>query len=124
MRRLLSALEKGGPAEQEASFQKLSDDVLGALELKLESSLRVLRAHRQQRWEQQFQSVQRRHAEESRGRQSLEDEQACVVCSESSKAVLFMPCRHLCTCRACATKLAACPICRTTIEEQVQCIRP
>merc|ERR1712046_537735 len=121
---LATMLGQGGPTEQDASFQKLSDEVLASMESKLESSLRALRAHRQQRWEKQLRSVQRRHDEESKGRQSLEDAQACVVCSESAKAVLFMPCRHLCACRTCAARLVACPICRTTIKEQVQCIRP
>eukprot|EP00439_Symbiodinium_sp_Y106_P002137 s1803_g1.t1 len=48
--------------------------------------------------------------ESGRGRQTLEEEQCCVVCSEFQKSVLFMPCRHLCTCRDCAAPLQLCPI--------------
>lgn len=111
-------------ADQDPCFHELSEDALAAMEQKLESTLNALRRHRQTRWEKQLRSVQRRHAEECRGRQSLEDEQACVVCSEAAKAILFMPCRHLCACESCSRKLVECPICRTAIEEQVHCIRP
>lgn len=117
-------LAQSGQAEQDARLHPLDDDALATLESRLEGALRTVRAHRHQRWEQQLMSVQRRHAEECRGRQSLEDEQACVVCSEEGKSVLFMPCRHLCTCERCAVKLSACPICRAVIEESVKCIKP
>mmetsp|Transcript_126399 Transcript_126399/g.223914 ORF Transcript_126399/g.223914 Transcript_126399/m.223914 type:complete len:383 (-) Transcript_126399:63-1211(-) len=121
---LLAALLGQSGQAQEARLQALGDDALATLETRLEATLRVVRSHRQQQWEQQLMSVQRRHAEEYRERQSLEDEQACVVCSEQRKSVLFMPCRHLCTCEHCAVKLSACPICRAPIEDSVKCIKP
>jgi len=103
---------------------QLGSEDLASVETELESLLRAVRCQRQQRLEQQLQSVQRRHEQESRGRQELEEGQICVVCSESEKTILFMPCRHLCTCVVSAAQLNLCPICRAEIAEKVRCIRP
>jgi len=35
----------------------------------------------------------------------------CPKCNTNSSDVLFMPCRHLSSCKACETLLEACPIC-------------
>jgi len=122
---LLGSLLVGtGPAEREGRLARLRNEELATVEGELEALLRMVRGQRQKRLEQQLQSVQRRHAEVSRNRQELEEEQACVVCSELEKTVLFMPCRHLCTCEACASQLVVCPICRAQISEKVRCIRP
>lgn len=46
--------------------------------------------------------------------QSLE----CCVCLTNAKSVLFLPCRHLCTCEECGLNAAlvlSCPICRGDI---------
>jgi hypothetical protein len=42
----------------------------------------------------------------------------CVVCTEPKLETLFLPCGHLCTCRACATKVTECPMCRAAIAER------
>lgn len=122
--KLPSWLGDRDPTARESFISGLKTADLVALEAQLECTLGSLRAHRQQRWEQQLQSVQRRHDEESRGRQTLEEEQACVVCSAEAKIILFLPCRHLCTCQDCSKQLSMCPICRSNIEDKVQCIRP
>lgn len=116
--------ESNGPEALEVRLQALQRDSLQQLESALESVLRMVRSHRQQRLEQELQSVQRRHTEESKGRQTLEDELSCVVCSEQEKTVLLMPCRHLCTCQSCAEQLTTCPICRARIDRKVECLRP
>lgn len=116
--------ESNGPEALEVRLQALQRDSLQQLESALESVLRTVRSHRQQRLEQELQSVQRRHTEESKGRQTLEDELSCVVCSEQEKTVLLMPCRHLCTCQSCAEQLTTCPICRARIDRKVECLRP
>ncbi|XP_062183515.1 BOI-related E3 ubiquitin-protein ligase 1-like [Phragmites australis] len=36
---------------------------------------------------------------------------ACKACGECEAAVLLLPCRHLCLCKACEPRLDACPIC-------------
>jgi len=43
----------------------------------------------------------------------------CVVCMEHDREVLFLPCKHLCTCSECAARLIICCICRQRIEERV-----
>lgn len=45
----------------------------------------------------------------------------CVVCRESRKACLFLPCRHMCVCEGCASLIQSndrkCPLCRTVSEQ-------
>lgn len=42
----------------------------------------------------------------------------CVVCWDADKSVLFLPCRHLCACKACSDKSSDCPLCRQPILEK------
>lgn len=50
-----------------------------------------------------------------------EEERVCVICKESPKCVLLMPCRHLCVCKECGyhTSLVQCPLCRQTVTERI-----
>jgi hypothetical protein len=43
----------------------------------------------------------------------------CCVCLESRRAVVFLPCKHEATCKACGEQLDLCPICRTPIHDRV-----
>ncbi|CAM9178649.1 unnamed protein product [Chrysoparadoxa australica] len=49
------------------------------------------------------------------------EQRLCVVCQEAEKAVLLLPCRHLCLCQGCASKpeLQLCPLCRTPFTEKL-----
>ncbi|CAJ1380648.1 unnamed protein product [Effrenium voratum] len=105
-------------------LEKLQEEELQCLERSLEAQLQLVRRRRCSLLEGRLQSVQRRHEEACRNKQDLEEEQCCVVCSELQKSVVFMPCRHLCTCLQCSVPLELCPICRASIEKKVQCIRP
>mmetsp|Transcript_107562 Transcript_107562/g.302811 ORF Transcript_107562/g.302811 Transcript_107562/m.302811 type:complete len:320 (-) Transcript_107562:224-1183(-) len=124
VRALRTLLDHSSLAHKESWLAGLKTEDVASLEAAAEGLLRTVREHRQKRWEAQLQSVTRRHAEESRGRQTLEEEQACIVCSDFAKSVLFLPCRHLCACDSCAPQLASCPICRAQIDRKVNCIRP
>jgi len=52
------------------------------------------------------------------------DDRTCVVCLEVIKNVVFLPCKHLCTCSKCALTILkssnACPICRTKIQSHLE----
>ena len=39
----------------------------------------------------------------------------CKVCMNSEISVVFLPCRHMITCKLCAANLSKCPICRFDI---------
>ncbi|CAE7938401.1 GLB1 [Symbiodinium sp. KB8] len=112
------------PNDMESYLEDVRPEELESLESRLEALLYAIRKRRQYWLERRLESAQRKHDEACRGRQTLEEEQCCVVCSEFQKTVLFMPCRHLCTCRDCAAPLQLCPICRTSIEEKLHCIQP
>ena len=50
-----------------------------------------------------------------------EEKRNCVICQVEAKKMLFMPCRHLCVCRACGERneLVRCPLCRKSITEKI-----
>ncbi|CAE8610365.1 unnamed protein product, partial [Polarella glacialis] len=121
---LLALAAASSSSEREARLGGCRTKDLAPLEVELEALLQAVRGHRQRALEHQLQSVQRRHEEACRGRQDLEEEQCCVICSELAKTVLFLPCRHLCSCKDCADQLQLCPICRASITDKVTCIRP
>jgi hypothetical protein len=50
---------------------------------------------------------------------AAEDRAQCVVCMESDRAVLFLPCGHAVACAACAVGLQQCPLCRCEVERAV-----
>lgn len=44
----------------------------------------------------------------------------CIICWTEAKSVLFLPCKHLCSCKTCSDKTEECPLCRTAIQEKTQ----
>ncbi|CAJ1021571.1 Zinc finger, C3HC4 type (RING finger) containing protein, putative [Leishmania lindenbergi] len=50
--------------------------------------------------------------------QSTFDAEQCVICLENCKDTVFLPCRHLCTCWSCASRIGnnSCPTCRAPLE--------
>jgi hypothetical protein len=40
----------------------------------------------------------------------------CCICMAEAANCLFLPCRHLKTCMACAPKVEKCPVCRAGIR--------
>jgi hypothetical protein len=41
----------------------------------------------------------------------------CVVCLESNRDCIFLPCLHMCCCKKCSSQMTQCPICRMVIEK-------
>ena len=53
--------------------------------------------------------------------ESQSAQQLCVICCDLPKAVVLMPCRHLCLCEPCSKnkKVKQCPICRKQISDRI-----
>ncbi|CAB4018219.1 Mitochondrial ubiquitin ligase activator of NFKB 1 [Paramuricea clavata] len=47
------------------------------------------------------------------------EEQSCVICLTQPRNVVILDCGHICACRACATQVDTCPICRAEIARLV-----
>ena len=41
----------------------------------------------------------------------------CIVCWESERDCVILPCRHNITCMKCIKSVKTCPVCRTQIED-------
>ncbi|KAB1207512.1 putative BOI-related E3 ubiquitin-protein ligase 3 [Morella rubra] len=63
-------------------------------------------------------------AEENRGRYEVEQREGmvCKSCNHRSSCVLFLPCRHLCSCKACEALLDYCPICRSQKKASIEAL--
>lgn len=59
---------------------------------------------------------------------SLGPQNECVVCMDSTRDSLLVPCHHLCVCMTCANTLerdhGSCPICRQNITGVIQVYQP
>ncbi|XVF35933.1 hypothetical protein REPUB_Repub19eG0014500 [Reevesia pubescens] len=44
----------------------------------------------------------------------------CKHCNSRSSCVLFLPCRHLCSCKCCEAFLDSCPVCKSVIEASMK----
>lgn len=49
------------------------------------------------------------------------EQQLCAVCRDAKKAVLFLPCMHICVCEACRGRLRPyrCPICQEPVQSHI-----
>ena len=47
-----------------------------------------------------------------------EGDQKCVVCLESARDVVFMPCFHVVSCWNCGLCVSECPVCRVAIQQK------
>ncbi|XP_022751992.1 probable BOI-related E3 ubiquitin-protein ligase 2 [Durio zibethinus] len=45
---------------------------------------------------------------------------ACKHCNSRSSCVLFLPCRHLCSCKSCDAFLDSCPVCKSVKEASMK----
>ena len=46
----------------------------------------------------------------------------CICCNTRSTCILFLPCRHLCSCKDCAAFLDSCPVCRTAKKASIEAL--
>uniref|UniRef100_A0A2N9ISE7 RING-type domain-containing protein n=1 Tax=Fagus sylvatica TaxID=28930 RepID=A0A2N9ISE7_FAGSY len=71
---------------------------------------------------EQEEEVLQEKTEENRGVEGCEIEEqrkmtmVCKGCNSRSSCMLFLPCRHLCSCKACEPLLDSCPVC--TMEKK------
>jgi hypothetical protein len=48
----------------------------------------------------------------------------CIICLEARRSVVLMPCKHLCVCSTCASKVNNCPVCRAYIHNKISVFFP
>ncbi|OMO92746.1 hypothetical protein COLO4_17340 [Corchorus olitorius] len=56
------------------------------------------------------------------GQETTVKSMVCKCCNSRSSCVLFLPCRHLCSCKDCEAFLDSCPICRTPKKAIIEAI--
>jgi hypothetical protein len=66
-----------------------------------------------------------RNTDDERVRGTDDDENLCIVCEESRRRVVLVPCNHMCLCTDCASEhllktLNECPMCRAKIEDSMK----
>lgn len=54
--------------------------------------------------------------------QELREERkiACKRCNSRNSCVLFLPCKHLCSCKQCEAFLVSCPVCKCDKEASME----
>jgi len=50
----------------------------------------------------------------------LKDQRTCKVCRSNDVCILLLPCRHLCLCKDCESRLDVCPLCRSFKSDSMQ----
>jgi hypothetical protein len=112
-----------------SALSGMSIDDLGALEASLEDNVKAVRAAKERRMKEAMAA-----SDGGGGGDAATARLMCVVCLSKQKNMLFLPCKHLCTCSGCADRVmravgpggggdgggggggAKCPICRTIVE--------
>ncbi|KAK8512576.1 hypothetical protein V6N12_075150 [Hibiscus sabdariffa] len=49
-----------------------------------------------------------------------DNKMACKRCNSRSSCVVFLPCRHLCSCKSCEPLLVSCPVCKSVKEGSIK----
>ncbi|XP_010249378.1 PREDICTED: probable BOI-related E3 ubiquitin-protein ligase 3 isoform X2 [Nelumbo nucifera] len=52
----------------------------------------------------------------------LKSRTRCKVCREKEVSVLLLPCRHLCVCKVCESRLSICPVCNSIKNATLQIV--
>lgn len=60
--------------------------------------------------------------EQRRLKKKAKTTMVCRGCNSRSSCVLFLPCRHLCSCKACEAFLDSCPVCQTVKKASIEAL--
>jgi len=60
------------------------------------------------------------HARIFKENRELREQRTCRICRCNDVSILLLPCRHLCLCKECESRLDACPLCRSLKNASVQ----
>ncbi|GMI32632.1 hypothetical protein TrCOL_g11003 [Triparma columacea] len=78
------------------------------------SNLAIL-ADNQASYNHTLKKVKKEKDDISRSLEALEDAEACIMCLDVKRSVLFLPCCHLVCCGECSETVDDCPMCRGVI---------
>ena len=53
----------------------------------------------------------------------IDEENECCICMDARRQLVFLPCGHVCCCRACGEPIAVCPLCRVQIDQKINIFR-
>ena len=102
-------------------------DANGVLGRELQSLRQQLAGSQQarERAERDVRGLQQRAAQAKSEGEDAASATECCVCMEARKSRVFLPCRHMAVCGACADEIMAgpaaqCPICRKDIVESLE----
>ena len=90
--------------------------------------------HKQERKQQkqQTQQMQQRIKELDKHQRQISEtflnlKVCCIICMDSPRSHIVVPCRHVCTCQRCSNELLEredddrCPICKNDIQQAINC---
>ena len=99
-----------------------AQDANGVLGRELHSLRQQLAGSQQarERAERDVRALQQRTAQAKSEGEDAASATECCVCMEARKSRVFLPCRHMAVCGACADGITACPICRGVIAECIE----
>lgn len=60
------------------------------------------------------------HARTLKENKELKDQRTCRACRRNDICILLLPCRHLCLCKECESRLHTCPLCNSMKNGGVQ----
>ncbi|XP_077246261.1 SBP (S-ribonuclease binding protein) family protein [Tasmannia lanceolata] len=55
-----------------------------------------------------------------KGEREESEKMICKACNYQYSCVLFLPCRHLCSCKSCEGLLDSCPVCNSVKEASIE----
>uniref|UniRef100_A0A7S2DAG0 RING-type domain-containing protein n=1 Tax=Octactis speculum TaxID=3111310 RepID=A0A7S2DAG0_9STRA len=103
---------------EDLSSSDLTLEALDTLEALVEAKQRQLEAELARLWTSRSRISSEKKRKMERDQDRNREERACVVCLDSLKTTLLLPCSHLCLCSTCAPLVTHCPVCRTPIQDR------